>query len=110
MSDKGAFITRWVTAYARAITSHPGKTLLLLLALGVFSAYLTSKLTLESDQLALISQDLDEVKEGKRVIGSVGQKSIRHHYNNSDDRQMMMILMKRMWNSTELQENSDFIQ
>lgn len=72
MSDKGAFITRWVTAYARAITGNPGKTLLILLALGVVSTWLTTQLTLESDQLALISQDLPEVKEVKRVIDMVG--------------------------------------
>ncbi len=49
MSDKGAFITRWATAYARTIVSNPGKTLLLLVALGAAATWLTTKLTLESD-------------------------------------------------------------
>jgi uncharacterized protein len=71
-TDKGAFLTRWATSYANVIVKHPGKVLLLLLALGAVSGWLTTKLTIESDQLALISQDLPEVKEVKRIIDMVG--------------------------------------
>lgn len=72
MSDKSAFISRGAAFWARTIVNHPGKVLLLLLALGVGSAWLTSQLTIESDQLSLISQDLPEVKEVKRVVDMVG--------------------------------------
>ena len=60
MNDQSAFITRGTTAYARVITKHPGRVLAVLLVLGVISGYLTSTLTIESDQLSLISQDLPE--------------------------------------------------
>ncbi len=72
MSDKSAFITRGITAYARLLVRFPGKVLLTLLVLGIGGAWLTSRLTIESDQLALISQELTEVKEVKRVIDMVG--------------------------------------
>lgn len=72
MSDKSAFITRGMTAYARLLVNFPGRVLLTLIALGVAGTWLTTKLTIESDQLALISQDLPEVKEVKRVIDMVG--------------------------------------
>jgi predicted RND superfamily exporter protein len=72
MSDKAVFLTRWTTSYARMVVNNPGKILLLLLALTGISGWLTSQLTIESDQLALISQDLPEVKEVKRVIDMVG--------------------------------------
>ncbi len=72
MSDKAAFLTRWTTSYARLIVGNPGKVLLVLLALTLASGYLTSQLTIESDQLSLISQDLPEVKEVKKVIDMVG--------------------------------------
>lgn len=72
MSDKSVFLTRAMTAYARLLVNHPGKVLLSLLALGVVSGWLTTKLTIESDQLSLISQDLPEVKAVKRVIDMVG--------------------------------------
>lgn len=74
MSDTqhAAFITKGAQAWARLIVGKPGTVLLVLLALGVASGYLASKLTIESDQLALISQDLPEVKEVKRIIDMVG--------------------------------------
>lgn len=72
MSDKSAFLTRGMTAYARLLVKWPGRVLALLLTLGVLGTWLTTKLTIESDQLALISQDLPEVKEVKRVIDMVG--------------------------------------
>ncbi len=72
MSDKSAFLTRGLAAYARLLVGHPGKVLLALLALGVGATWLTVNLRLESDQLSLISQDLPEVKEVKRIIDMVG--------------------------------------
>lgn len=72
MSDKSAFISRGAAAWARIIVNYPGRVLLLLGALGVASVYLTTKLSIESDQLSLISQDLQEVKDVKRVIDMVG--------------------------------------
>ncbi|MBX7097983.1 MAG: MMPL family transporter [Myxococcaceae bacterium] len=72
MSDKAAFITRGAEAWARLIVGKPGTVLAVLLALGVASGYLTSQLRIESDQLSLISQELPEVKEVKRIIDMVG--------------------------------------
>src|SRR5690349_25159553 len=72
MSDKAAFITRAASKYADLIIKYPGRVLLLLLVLGGASTYLATKLTINSNQLDLISQDLPEVKEVKRVIDMVG--------------------------------------
>lgn len=72
MNDQSAFITRATTGYARLITKHPARVLTVLLVLGVISGYLTSTLTIESDQLSLISQDLPEVKAVRRVVDMVG--------------------------------------
>ncbi|MBL8924327.1 MAG: MMPL family transporter [Myxococcaceae bacterium] len=72
MNDQSAFITRATAAYAKLITTYPGRVLAILVALGVVSTYLTSTLTIESDQLSLISQDLPEVKAVRRVIDMVG--------------------------------------
>jgi predicted RND superfamily exporter protein len=72
MSDKSAFLTRGLAAYAHLVVAHPGKVLALLLALGAGATWLTTQLTLESDQLSLISQDLPEVKGVKRIIDMVG--------------------------------------
>ncbi len=72
MSDKSAFISRAAAVWARTIVTYPARVLLLLTVLGVGSVYLTTKLTIESDQLALISQDLQEVKDVKRIIDMVG--------------------------------------
>ncbi len=72
MSDKSAFLTRGTQAYARFVVSRPGTVLAVLLALGAVAGVLTTRLTIESDQLALISQDLAEVKDVKRIIDMVG--------------------------------------
>ncbi len=71
-ADKSAFLTRATTWYARIIVGHPGLVLIALLALGVVAFWGTTKLTIESNQLDLISQELPEVKEVKRVIDMVG--------------------------------------
>jgi len=71
-TDKAAFITRWAEAWARLIVKRPAGVLVTLILLGVAAGYASSKLTLESDQLKLISQDLVEVKDVVRVIDMVG--------------------------------------
>ena len=71
-ADKTAFLTRWTTSYAGGVVRNPGKVLLLFLALTAVSTWLAFQLRIESDQLSLISQDLPEVKEVKRVIDMVG--------------------------------------
>ncbi|MBN1962560.1 MAG: MMPL family transporter [Deltaproteobacteria bacterium] len=59
-------------AYARLIVTHPGKVLLLLLVLGTASFYSATRLTLNTNQLDLISQEMLEVKAVKRIIDMVG--------------------------------------
>jgi hypothetical protein len=51
---------------------HPVAVLVTILALLAGSLWATSKLTINSNQLDLISQELPEVKEVKRVIDMVG--------------------------------------
>ncbi len=89
MSDKSAFITRGLTTYANLVVGHPGKVLLVLFALGIGSTWLSAKLTLESDQLALISQDLPEVQAVKRVIDMVGGAGYLQLALRGDDEQAL---------------------
>ncbi|XXF77262.1 MMPL family transporter [Myxococcaceae bacterium GXIMD 01537] len=63
---------RFALAYARLMVRHPVAVLATLLVLLAASLWATSKLTINSNQLDLISQDLPEVKEVKRVIDMVG--------------------------------------
>ncbi|WP_224244564.1 efflux RND transporter permease subunit [Hyalangium gracile] len=63
---------RFALAYAGLMVRRPGLVLLVILALLGVSAWGTSKLTINSNQLDLISQDLPEVKEVKRIIDMVG--------------------------------------
>lgn len=63
---------RFALAYARAMVRHPLTVLLVLLALLAGSVVAASKLTINSNQLDLISQDLQEVKDAKRLIDMVG--------------------------------------
>ncbi|MBL8950111.1 MAG: MMPL family transporter [Myxococcaceae bacterium] len=71
-TDKAAFITRWAEAWARLIVKRPGAVLVTLVLLGIGAGYASSKLSLESDQLKLISQELPEVKDVQRIIDMVG--------------------------------------
>jgi len=59
-------------AYANLIVRRPLPVLLLLIALGIGSGVAASRLRINSNQLDLISQDLPEVKDVKRVIDMVG--------------------------------------
>jgi uncharacterized protein len=97
MSDQSAFITRITTAYARLVTRHPGRILAVLLTLGVISGYLTSTLTIESDQLSLISQDLPEVKAVRRVIDMVGGAGYLQLALRSDDAKTMKTLSDALY-------------
>jgi predicted RND superfamily exporter protein len=63
---------RFALAYAGLMVRRPGTVLLVILALLGVSLYGTSKLTINSNQLDLISQELPEVKEVKRIIDMVG--------------------------------------
>ncbi|HYI02367.1 efflux RND transporter permease subunit [Hyalangium sp.] len=63
---------RFALAYAGLMVRRPGLVLLVILGLLGISLYGTSKLTINSNQLDLISQDLPEVKEVKRIIDMVG--------------------------------------
>lgn len=59
-------------AYANFIVRRPAVVLLTLLVLGLLATWASTKLTINSNQLDLISQDLQEVKDVKRVIDMVG--------------------------------------
>ncbi|QRN98743.1 MMPL family transporter [Archangium violaceum] len=72
MSDSTHKPPRLALAYASLLVRRPGLVLLAILALFGVSLWGTTKLTINSNQLDLISQDLPEVKEVKRVIDMVG--------------------------------------
>src|SRR5437763_60159 len=58
--------------YARFIVRRPLLVILSLLSLGIAAGFAALHLGINSNQLELISQDLTEVKEVKRVIDMVG--------------------------------------
>ncbi|HZI08175.1 MAG TPA: export protein, partial [Archangium sp.] len=72
MSDSTHKTPRFALAYARLMVRRPGLVILAILALTGASLWGTSKLTINSNQLDLISQDLPEVQDVKRVIDMVG--------------------------------------
>lgn len=72
MSDSTHKPPRLALAYASLLVRRPGRVLLAILALFGVSVWGTLKLTINSNQLDLISQELPEVKEVKRVIDMVG--------------------------------------
>ncbi|WP_224371399.1 efflux RND transporter permease subunit [Hyalangium versicolor] len=72
MSAPSSASHRLALACAELLVRRPGRVLLVLLVLLGVSAWGTSKLTINSNQLDLISQELPEVKEVKRVIDMVG--------------------------------------
>jgi uncharacterized protein len=63
---------RFALAYAEMLVRRPGTVMTVLLLLLGLALWGTSKLTINSNQLDLISQDLQEVKDVKRVIDMVG--------------------------------------
>jgi hypothetical protein len=72
MSDPTHKPPRFALAYASLLVRRPGLVLLTILAIFGASLWATTKLTINSNQLDLISQDLPEVQEVKRVIDMVG--------------------------------------
>ncbi|OJT19730.1 export protein [Archangium sp. Cb G35] len=72
MSDSTHKTPRFALAYARMLVRRPGLVILAILALTGAALWGTTKLTINSNQLDLISQDLPEVKDVKRVIDMVG--------------------------------------
>ncbi|HEY8209315.1 MAG TPA: hypothetical protein VIG99_17625, partial [Myxococcaceae bacterium] len=58
--------------YADLLTSRPGRVLLGLVVLTALSGWAAFHLRINTNQLDLISQDLEEVKDVKRVIDMVG--------------------------------------
>ncbi|MBI5510778.1 MAG: MMPL family transporter [Deltaproteobacteria bacterium] len=70
--DPTALHTRALTHYANFLVKRPGLVLGVLLALGVAGTYGASKLTINSNQLDLISKELPEVKAVQRIIDMVG--------------------------------------
>ena len=64
--------TRVLVAYARLVVKRPAAMLAGLLLLALLSTWATTRLTINSNQLDLIRQDLPEVKDLKRVIDMVG--------------------------------------
>ncbi len=67
-----SFVTRAQAAYARLIVRRPGTILITLIVVFLASLWGTTKLTIDSNQLNLIDQNLPEVKEVKRIIDIVG--------------------------------------
>lgn len=64
--------SRFAQAFAGLLVQRAGSVLLVMLALLAVSLWGTSKLHINSNQLDLISQDLEEVKDVKQVIDMVG--------------------------------------
>ncbi len=65
-------LERLIAAYARAVLARPGLFLVALAVLTALSVWAASLLTINTNQLDLISQDLQAVKDVKRVVDMVG--------------------------------------
>src|SRR6185437_7745396 len=63
---------KYALAFATFIVRRPLVVIVTLLALGLGAGFATTKLRINSNQLDLISQDLREVKDVKRIIDMVG--------------------------------------
>ncbi|OJH42473.1 efflux RND transporter permease subunit [Cystobacter ferrugineus] len=72
MSDSTHKPPRLALAYASLLVRRPGLVLLVIAALFAVCLWGTTKLTINSNQLDLIDQDLPEVKEVKRIIDMIG--------------------------------------
>jgi len=83
-------------AYANLIVRRPLAVLLTLVALGVASGFATFQLRINSNQLDLISQDLPEVKDVKRVIDMVGGAGYLIFALRSDDEKTMKGVVEDM--------------
>lgn len=67
-----SFLQRLPRLFADFIVGHAGAVLVSLLVLGAAATWAASRLTINSNQLDLISQELPEVKAVHRVIDMVG--------------------------------------
>ena len=74
-----------------------------------YERWLASKLTIESDQLSLISQDLPEVKEVKRVIDMVGGAGYLQLALRSTDEKALKKLADSIHDTLTEAKNEDFI-
>jgi uncharacterized protein len=61
-----------IAAWCRILIGFPEAVILVLLALTIASAFAASRLSINTNQLDLISQDLRQVKDVKRVVDMVG--------------------------------------
>ncbi|MSP93364.1 MAG: export protein [Myxococcales bacterium] len=66
------FVERAIAAYAGLLLRRPGTLLLGVVVLTVASLWAGAQLTINTNQLDLISQDLQAVKDVKRVVDMVG--------------------------------------
>lgn len=64
--------TRVATAYGRLVVRRPALVLATLVLLALASGWASSRLTVNSNQLELISQELREVKDVQRIVDMVG--------------------------------------
>lgn len=71
-ASPNGWANKFAYGYANFVVKHATAVLMSVLAVFAVSLWLTSKLTINSNQLELISQELPEVKEVKRVIDMVG--------------------------------------
>ncbi|MFZ5468247.1 MAG: efflux RND transporter permease subunit [Myxococcota bacterium] len=67
-----SLLQRVAFAYGRLLVRRPAVVLLVLVVLAMLSGWASSRLTINSNQLDLISQDLRQVKDVKRIVDMVG--------------------------------------
>ncbi|MBI3182331.1 MAG: MMPL family transporter [Myxococcales bacterium] len=96
-------------AYARLVVRRPALMLLVLVALGIGSGFASSKLTINSNQLDLISQDLREVKDVKRIVDMVGGTGYLILALRSDDEQRMKKVAEDLNQKLVAREDVNFI-
>ncbi len=90
--DESGLAARAANGYARIITGNPGLVLAVLVALTVVATWGATKLTINSNQLDLISQELPEVKEVKRIIDMVGGTGHMIFALRSDDEKQLKLV------------------
>ena len=88
-NDTMSNTNRYSLAYANFVVQHPLRVLAIIGVLFVGAAWGTSRLTINSNQLDLISQDLPEVKNVKRLIDMVGGSGYLMLTLRSDDETVM---------------------
>lgn len=67
-----ALVDHGASAWSRALNRAPGWVALIVVVLTVASAFAASQLRINTNQLDLISQDLRQVKDVKRVVDMIG--------------------------------------